>query len=1052
MRRSGTARSPSAALGRRIVGRSTLPALVVGLAMAVATPGSPCSMVASNVYGPYFTGDGWAYWHPMGTGSSYGGAGRLVFFGAEGRFVDEVELDLGLEEGHAWIMRVDSDRSTWWRVRCDDDASPRGALCGRLVKLTAWGDVVLSVPVPPDAWIRAVRGQGFVFAHFGGGELVVRRLDVEKTLESTADEPVLEEVRRVPVPDEWSDDEDGRGGLALSWAMNPKGWVVAMAATQDGVRIRRWDDGDAPLWDRTYERARPGHATPEGKLAIGHPWLFAMAGDGSLVMTGWQYHADCSPDRPPGMLVLGPDGALRAEVAYPYRADGLALDDGDAVAVSAGTTRVFDLDGRERLSFSPASPSVETEKASRQERMASLGPDGPVADWIELYHASGREEEIAGWLSAAWPRVETQLPDALWLELAARLCREHPEAAPARALERFGRATGDVKREWLGALTTCFEGLPEGLGVEAYLQQLESGDDHRGREAARAARVAWIESAGDLEGLWAHALERGDITVEGKALVASWDRTAGQSERRLRSPRPEERYVAQRLLFALLPEAWELRGPEHAELRRSVLAAVEPWLADEDPVVRGTAAVLLLGNTVAEDEPPSAREKELLETVATTAGQRPELAAWAMAGILDRQPVTDSVSSAAMVERDRAALAALPEATLLDLFDALLAAVELDEVPPDFTDGIAPHDPRASRAFSTVERAAAAAPRSRSETLLDRMTARAFAPGASAVSRRLLLVALCAHPSLGGVDRARRILAAPWLLDRAVDPIEYIVRVWRIAGDEPRLRGQAVASFRAYLRTVVRRPDELAQALSATRLSRSPVSELRVEDLRPAIREPEDVREWLSLIAETGAWRDIEADVAKLLDDPHVRLSAARALAFHGEPRTLDILIEDGLGHWDPPVDAFSHYRGARERVEALALHQDDHVRRGAQRVARALGPSAALVEALLAESRDRLAAGLFPDLDALLLLHDEGHPVLSETLGVIAADPDKASWLVDFGRSYPRDLVPVLIDLAEAPDTDATAAAGARLVLEELWAYESDPEAGRYLWRSQEE
>lgn len=827
--------------------------------------------------------------------------------------------------------------------------------------------------------------------------------------------------------------------------MNGEGSVAAIAITQDGVRIRRWDEDGALLWDRTYERARPGHATPEGRLAIGEPWLLGMAGDGSLVLTGWQYHADCSPDRPPGMLVLGPDGELRAEVAFESRAWGLALDDGDGVAVYSSGTRVFDLDGHERARFAPTSPGAEAEEATFREKVRSLGPDGPVADWIDLYGRSGRDEEIAGWLVAAWPEAEPRLPDSIWLELASRLCRKHPEAAPARALARFSRATGSSKREWLGALTSCFEGLPEGSGVEAYLEHLESSRDHRDRQAARAARAAWIDSAGDLDSMWTRALERGSLTVEGKALVASWERTAGQFERRLRSPEPNERYLAQRLLFTLLPDAWEFQGAEHAELRRSVLATVEPWLNDEDPGVRGAAAVLLFGGTVADDDPPSVREEELLTAVTTAARQRPELAAWAVTATLDRWPLPDSVSSVSLVERDREALSALSEEIFFDLFDALLAAVELDVVQPDF-DGIAPpRDPRAQRAFHTVERVVTAAPPSRIDAVLDRMMTRAFTPQASAVSRRLLLVGVSARQDLGGVDRARRILASPWLIDRAVDPINYLDRVWRAWADEPRLRGQAASAYRGYLRSQVRDPDELRRSLTPAGFSRSPVSELRVEDLRPFVRGPEDVEAWLPFIAETGAWPEIEADVEKVLDDPHARLSAARALAFHGEPKTLDILIEDGLGTWDPPVDAFRHYGGVRERVEALAFHRDEQVRRGARRVARALGPSASLVESLLAETRGRLSAGELPDLDSLLLLHDEGYPVLNEALGMIAAEPDKAGWLLDH-RSRPRDLVTVLVHFLATPDIDTTASSGTRDVLEHLWGYDRDPEAGYHL------
>lgn len=416
--------------------------MLVTLAMLAATPSSACSMVAPSVEGPFFTGDGWAFLHPTSTQWGNGLGGRLVFYDALGGFVDETEIELRTSKGHAWVVRVDSDRSTWWRVRCDDGESLEETLCGRLVKLGSGGEIELSVPVPSEeGWRATVRGQGFVWGRFVGGELVLQRLDVEATLEAMAREPglgkpVLEEVRRLAVPAEWVEEEYGRG-ILLRWAMNGEGSVAAIAITQDGVRIRRWDEDDALLWDRKYERARPGHATPEGRLAIGEPWLLGMAGDGSLVMTGWQYHADCSPDRPPGMLVLGPDGELRAEVAFESRAWGLALDDGDGVAVDSWGTRVFDLDGHERARFAPTSPGAEAEEAAFQAKIESLGPDGPVADWIDIYGRSGHDEEIAGWLASRSRESATRPRNPSWR-------RRTPMPRPFPGRVRSSSISGDT--------------------------------------------------------------------------------------------------------------------------------------------------------------------------------------------------------------------------------------------------------------------------------------------------------------------------------------------------------------------------------------------------------------------------------------------------------------------------------------------------------------------------------------------------------------------------------------------------------------------------------
>ncbi len=644
---------------RRSVGGATFPRwIAVAWWLIVVLHQGPaldaCSRVSSGLRSLSLVQDGDVHWVIDGGGVVDGNDWLTGTSGAP------AALSLPsppLLEGRANLIGVLPDGSSWWRVLCDDWDPPATIACDSFLLIAADGSPLGRLPrvhtpiqFNLDGTVLGLALSAPARARFQRDP----RMLVPKSVELWHGSPLpfgaFDEPADLAF---WDDDYKARQAkrsrdgwqhvwtVVLPWAGGPssgkarfhlRGEVLAVlhddfAAGQIDVAVFDLSRGSTAHLEQRYRRSFPraagGQATTvDGEFALAQPGFMALSDQGELAVGGWQINADCSKDRPAGFVLFDREGKVVADVhAADYRGEvwGLAFDDRDQLWVGGETMDVYDVGGRLIRNTDREPAEWESIHKERAQRIAALNADSPLKDWVVQYHGvpkhhprdfetPSQQLQLAHRLIVeGWVDVDRLVDDLLWVELASKFCRRHPEVAPRVALARFEAASVEAKVKWLEVLPDCFAEPPS--GVREYAEGLRAKRNSERRESAERALARWPLPNGESSALWQAALDQQlgrDLqpgSRSGRAQPPPVDRLlrlfASQRtefERRLQVPGPEGGAVAQILLRTLeLYDAGYVPG-DWLSMHVALVEAASEWVTSENATLGDIGAWMTFAN------------------------------------------------------------------------------------------------------------------------------------------------------------------------------------------------------------------------------------------------------------------------------------------------------------------------------------------------------------------------------------------------------------------------------------------------------------------------
>lgn len=989
----------------------------------VAGPGRSCSYVASDLHGVIDSEGAVSYLKPT-RDEERPGTYRWLDFSQTGAFLGEREVRISWADVSVSPLIKTRDGRLWVRVWCFRDQG--GAHCGAIQEVLADGGLGRRWPSPPGrSGLRAV-GDRLLLGTVENQSLEIRELDLE-----TGAWRLLRAVRtgdRYPL--------DGHG---TTWGVGPDGEVVLAFGGGKQVTLVRLDAEDREIARARFPAARSGFdpVDEDGVRRLG-PFARILVGDDGVVMA-WQGGNDpsCFQYQPPSIALFGRDlehlgvadneGHIRA-----YRRVGPEL----RVVGTYGPVKRFAFDGDEIESWTPEIPSVGDEATRYQTwqemraAAAALVPESTLVDRIALFEAAedAMQARIDDWWVAEGPATYAALDDRGWQRLASRFCDRHPTRAPAEALRRFDRTRGHAKGRWLEAIVACFDApIPR---VVEHAEHI--ADSQNGRSEAQVVFEAWGYGPKRLDALWRTVLEtpltRGtEVRAEAIQLLRAFPQTADAFDRALTGPDASAHERVRRMLL----ESTYLWGHRYAyriddtvrAARSAMLRSAGRWSEDERPAVRAVGQLLRLGHLDFVDHPPG-EPARLVESLIDSARREPRLWPW-IALALD-QAIEDEASFRALGDESADWLVAASQESSAEPLEPLM----LDYSTADPWRFLTLHGGTRS---------------------VGMLAAHALTDEATTPGRNRLLRRLAARPWALDPDAMLRLLEAPWLTDPDIASTSLIGQIGSVAEPGGDLHARLVRRLLERLSSTDAASRVRSHALlfdSSVRLyGSSLVDALGVPGVREIVDNHGQPFEWLRLIAQVGAWTEIEATLEPMLAGPrnNVRVEVAAALAPSRHPKALEILLETIERGEDDPValEALGHFGDqARPRVETLCAHENAHVRSRARLALRALGPDPDDIESLRAAADEAFAEARLPDVATVLMLHEAGDDTVPRLLAHLDASPKLRldSYSLGYRESldFPRVILAWLRD-RKAPDPETPKS------LRELvpWA---DPDARHWL------
>lgn len=921
------------------------------------------------------------------------GTYRWLDYGPAGTFLGEREIEIPWADTSVDPLVSTLDGRLWVRLWCFGDK--KGAHCGAIQEVLADGGLGRQWPSPSGGpHLRAVDDR-LLWGTVENQALEIRELDLE-----TGEWRRLRAVRtgdRYPL--------EGRG---ITWGIGPDGEVVLAFGSRDHqVTLVRLDADDREIARGQFPAARSGFdpVDEDGVRRLG-PFARILIGDDGMMMA-WQGGNDpsCFFYQPPSVALFGRDlerlgvadneGHIRT-----FRRIGSSL----RVVGSYGAVKRFGLDGDEIESWSPEIPTVgdaPTRFETWEEMQVAanaLVRESPIADRIALFEAAddAMQARIDDWWVEEGPETYAALDDQAWQRLAPRFCDRHPRLAPAEALRRFDRTRGRAKGKWLEALMACFdEPIPR---VFEHAERL--GESRDTESAAQVVFEAWGYTPGRLDALWRTVLEtplpRGiEVRTEAIQLLRAFHQTDEAFDRALTGPDASAHGRVRRMLL----ESIDLWGRQNAyqvddtvrAARSAMLRAADLWSEDERLAVQAVGQLLRLGHLDFDDHPPGDVAR-LVEALIESARREPRM--WPWIALALNEAIEDEASFRALGD---------------DVADWLVAASQ--ESPPDPLEPLmldfSAADPWQ---FLTLH----GGTRSVSMLAAHARTDRARTP-----SRNRLLRRLAVRPWALDPGAMIRLLEAPWLTDDDIASTALIVGIGAVA--RPGAALQALLAQRLTERLTSRDPRSQLNARTlfhnAGQLYGSPlIDALGIPGVREIVDNHGRPFQWLRLIAQVGAWQEVEATLEPMLDGPrnNVRVEVAAALAPKRHPKALEILLEgiERGGDDQVALEALGHFgREARPRVERLCVHENAHIRSRARLALRALGPEPDDIDSLLAAADTAFAEERPPDVATVLMLHEAGHDIVSRLIAQLRALPKLRLDSYSLGYTENQDFPRVVLD-----------------------------------------
>ncbi|MEM7583842.1 MAG: hypothetical protein AAF560_10715, partial [Acidobacteriota bacterium] len=695
---------------------------------------------------------------------------------------------------------------------------------------------------------------------------------------------------------------------------------------------------------------------------------------------------DCSVYQPPSVAILDEALNLVAVVGTDEPIHMMQAVDDELVVLREDSTVIrFTSTGTRIDSWTPElewrrSPE---ENRARCERAETLEHSAGIAAWIEVRGCTWGEKrtEIDGWLIEAGPGALEEARDHLWQSLGPGLCARHPRSAPPEALRRFARSHGVNQAQWIETLTACFlEPPPEAF---QYAVDVADWEGHYYEQAARLAFQAWGHPAEVLESLWQSALQPTSQPKAARELLNNFHTLAEAFDDRLEhGPGPERRIIRQMLFETMRrssshldfyqpvpsPESSALASLNTSKHLSRLLEMAAVWAQRDDPFTATTGELLLLGHGA---RPAAASLPALFEA----ARQDPELELWLVIAL-------------EQVVNDRDAFGALPPASREALIDLALAAPTYTQAQLRAEAGTFLGD----RYRWVFEHGGTA--------VLERLYARALQADAAISVRQRLLGRLHHQPWALEAEALGQLLEQPWLGQwRYLSPtLSFAARLHQLLehSDVPLREALRARTRRLVLSAAEQRPLH-PPSTPWNDMDRLLAQSLSTRDVAALVeRTPDGLRQWLWLVAITGPWPEIEADVEALLSDADHSVNAAIALAPERHPEAFEILESRGLHGHQAPASAFIPYGDtAQARLEPLLFDDEYRVRQAARRVLGAIRPSPETLARFAAEAEDTLAKGELPEFTIAMALIGAGSasrdalmPELVRRLDIITRQP----------------------------------------------------------------
>lgn len=944
--------------------------LLVGLAMASVRPSHGCSITVS-VLGGAIGRDGEVVYLPSTGDEERPGTYRWLRFAAGGTLVAEQEIAIPWADVSVDPVLITEAGSLWLRVRCHRAQNP--GYCDVLQEVTADGSLGRRAPLPPRQMRLWVEGEQVRYSSVDAGVLELWGIDLEHATSRL--------LRRLDLGDRYP-----LSGQGVTWGFGPDDEVVLTfdQGEQDVVLVRLDADGNE-VARAQYPRARSGFepVDDDGVRRLGPFWHLTIGADGVVAAAQSGNDSSCHRYQPPSVALFAKDlsrlgvadndGFIRS-----LRRVGKRL----VVLGANGTVRDFALDGTLLDTWSPEAAfqnDPATQWQGRWEEMeaaaAALEQGSPLAARVSLYDIAeeAKRAEIDAWWVEEGPRTYAALGDAGWQELAARLCVQHPIAAPAEALRRYDRSRGAQQEEWLEAVVACFE-QPI---TRVYEHVVAVASDRTARVDFGVVFRVWGYPHALLDGLWAAVLDTPltrptDVREEANRLLEAFPQTAETFDRLLTSGSPVEQQRVRRILLETI-YVWGSHYDYREESLRTARAALvrwaDRWSASDQRDVAETGRLLRLGHLRAEDHPPRAFARRVAELV-DAARREPRVWPW-LALALD-EAITDEATFELLGDETADWLVGASQ----EASPYPLGRFMLDYGAPDPWGFVLDHGGIRS---------------------LRMLVAFAMTDRARPAMRNRLLRQLTEKPWTLDVRIMHRLLEAPWLTEKGVAATGLVARLGSVArrgGPLQQTLVRRLSELFAWFGPDARYGTVLALYDPTIPLQGSPlIDALGMDGVRAIHDRTDETYPLMRLIARVGAWPVIASRVEPLLAGPanNVRIEAAAALATNQHPEAFEILlhhVEAGYGG-EVEIEALRHYgEAARAPLRRLLADENAHVRARARLALRAVGPREEEVEALATVANAAFDRGELPDGATLLMLHEAGHPVFSRLVATLEDEP----------------------------------------------------------------